>query len=263
MSTEEILRREHNERAAFSRVGASGRSALSDAELLLPAATIERYRAALRGERALTALERMMAWVAPLEGKRVLEICCHTGEYGALLAKLGATVDAVDIAAPLVARAQRRAEINGVAGRLRPAVMSVHALAFPDASFDVVFGKASLHHLDLAAAQREILRVLRPGGVAVFAEPVAPPGWLAAIRRLVPVPADADSPDERALSADDLASFCAPFRAERRVELRLLERLDRVVPRASGPLARLDTLLLRELPSLRRYAATRVFALTR
>jgi SAM-dependent methyltransferase len=39
------------------------------------------------------------------------------------------------------------------------------SLPFPDASFDVVFARAVLHHaLDLKSACREIFRVLKPGG---------------------------------------------------------------------------------------------------
>lgn len=38
-------------------------------------------------------------------------------------------------------------------------------LPFPDASFDIVFGRAVLHHArDLPAACREVFRVLKPGG---------------------------------------------------------------------------------------------------
>lgn len=43
-------------------------------------------------------------------------------------------------------------------------------LPFADASFDVIFARAVLHHIaDLPAAMREFWRVLRPGGVFVAA----------------------------------------------------------------------------------------------
>lgn len=42
-------------------------------------------------------------------------------------------------------------------------------LPFPDRSFDVVYGRAVLHHArDLPALMREVARVLRPGGRALF-----------------------------------------------------------------------------------------------
>jgi SAM-dependent methyltransferase len=40
----------------------------------------------------------------------------------------------------------------------------------PTASFDLVVGKWVLHHVDVAAAAREVHRLLRPGGRAVFFE---------------------------------------------------------------------------------------------
>lgn len=44
------------------------------------------------------------------------------------------------------------------------------ALPFPDDTFDLVCGHAVLHHIpDLDLAMREVLRVLKPGGVFVFA----------------------------------------------------------------------------------------------
>jgi SAM-dependent methyltransferase len=50
--------------------------------------------------------------------------------------------------------------------------MDAHKLDFADASFDMIFGVAILHHLDFALAMREIHRVLRKGGKIVFMEPL-------------------------------------------------------------------------------------------
>lgn len=266
MRSDDILRREENERAAFSRVATSGRSAVAgDADLLVPEATVARYGAAARGEVApLTSLEQMFAWIGPrLDGLRVLEICCHDGEFGTILARLGAQVDSIDIAAPLVEQARRRAHVNGVADRLRPTVMSVHEMGFPDATFDVVFGKASLHHLDLRAARDEIHRVLRPGGVGVFSEPIVLWPALRRLRELVPVPLDADSPDERPLSSADLDGFCEPFAERREHYSRMLGRLDRVVPGARFMLRRVDRSLLGALPAMRVAAGVCTFKVVR
>lgn len=51
-------------------------------------------------------------------------------------------------------------------------VMDAHSLEFPDESVDLVIGNAILHHLDFQRAILELLRVLRPGGHAVFMEPL-------------------------------------------------------------------------------------------
>src|SRR6185436_8970785 len=141
MLNDQVLRRERNERETFSRLAVDGRSAVvPDDELVMSDHLIEQYAAVLRGvERpATTPLEQMVAWLGPsLKNKRVLEICCHNCEFGTILARLGATVDSIDIAAPLIAQAHRRVLINGVAGRLRPAVMSVHDMRFAAGTFDV------------------------------------------------------------------------------------------------------------------------------
>jgi ubiquinone/menaquinone biosynthesis C-methylase UbiE len=47
-----------------------------------------------------------------------------------------------------------------------------HDMPFPDDSFDLVVGRAILHHLNLDQAVAEIHRVLRREGKAVFIEPL-------------------------------------------------------------------------------------------
>ena len=51
-------------------------------------------------------------------------------------------------------------------------LMDAHHLDFDDESCDFVFGAAILHHLDYTQALNEIRRVLKPGGIMVFMEPL-------------------------------------------------------------------------------------------
>lgn len=76
-------------------------------------------------------------------------------------------------------------------------VMDCHGLALADESVDVVVGRAILHHLEFDTAIREINRVLRPGGHALFVEPLRdnPAGKL--VRLLTP---SARTKDELPLS---------------------------------------------------------------
>jgi SAM-dependent methyltransferase len=88
--------------------------------------------------------------------------------------------------------------------RIRPRflLMDAHRLGFPDACFDAVFGVSILHHLDFKTGLAEIRRVLKPGGLMLFAEPLDnnPVGRL--VRALTP---HARTPDERPLCFAELA----------------------------------------------------------
>lgn len=249
MRSEATLQREQREREAFSKI-ASGRSEVSDDDLAIAPSEIAHYRALAEGTATPTySIEHVFALANP-RGKRVLEVCCHHGENGALLALLGAEVDAIDIAEPLIALARRRIARNGLEGKMRAHVMSAHEMELPDNTFDVVWGKASLHHLDLELARREIYRVLKPGGYAVFSEPVQLLPGIRALRKLVPIKPDLESPDERPLSGQDLEEFCRPFSKVEMFGYRLFARLDRLSGRLGRPLSRLDRRLLDAVPQL-------------
>lgn len=258
MTSDAVRERERRERETFSRIAAE-RSAVTEDELVIEPSEIARYREFAEGRaRPIYSIEKVFALTAP-RGKRVLEICCHHGENGALLAFLGGDVDSVDIAEPLVELAKQRIVKNGIEGKQRAHVMSVHEMEFPDNTFDVVFGKASLHHLDLALARREIYRVLKPGGCAVFSEPVQLLPGMNTLRRWVPITPDAESPDERPLSKHDLDEFCRPFSRVETFGFRLFARLDRLSIRIQEPLSKLDRTLLDRFPQLAPLAGLCVF----
>jgi 2-polyprenyl-6-hydroxyphenyl methylase/3-demethylubiquinone-9 3-methyltransferase len=98
---------------------------------------------------------------------RVLDVGCGGGLVSEALASLGYQVTGVDLSAGAIAAARRHAESSGVGVRYQ--VGSAYQLPADDASMDMVVLSDVLEHLhDLPAAVREVARVLRPGGIAVF-----------------------------------------------------------------------------------------------
>ncbi len=51
-------------------------------------------------------------------------------------------------------------------------IMDANELEFPDESFDVVYGGAILHHLDIEQTLSHVHRVLKPNGSILFLEPL-------------------------------------------------------------------------------------------
>ncbi|KAB1072744.1 class I SAM-dependent methyltransferase [Methylobacterium planeticum] len=109
------------------------------------------------------ALEHCVTRLDPLPNERVLDLATGTGWTSRLLARRGARVTGIDIAADLLASARTRAaaERLDIAYRLEDA----EALSSADAAFDVVastFGVMFAGRPEAAAA--EMARVCRKGG---------------------------------------------------------------------------------------------------
>ncbi|MCW2957341.1 MAG: class SAM-dependent methyltransferase [Solirubrobacterales bacterium] len=101
---------------------------------------------------------------------RALEIGAGTGYFTLNLMQAGVVRSAVcsDISEGMLETLAGNAQRLGL--DVDTAVADAEALPFADASFDLVLGHAVLHHLpDLNQAFREFFRVLRPGGVLLFA----------------------------------------------------------------------------------------------
>jgi ubiquinone/menaquinone biosynthesis C-methylase UbiE len=121
----------------------------------------------------------------------VLEYGCGIGENALQLAPVARSVVGIDISEVGVERANVEAKIRGL-GNASFKVMDAERLAFPDASFDLVFGVGIVHHLDVSRSIAEIRRILRPNGVALFWEPLGHNPIINFYRHLTPSARTAD-----------------------------------------------------------------------
>ncbi|NEQ18889.1 MAG: methyltransferase domain-containing protein [Microcoleus sp. SIO2G3] len=102
-------------------------------------------------------------------GTTVLDVGCGIGGSSRILARdYGFAVTGITISPQQVKRAQ---ELTPPELNAQFAVDDAMALSFPDASFDVVWSiEAGPHMPDKAVFARELMRVLKPGGVLVVAD---------------------------------------------------------------------------------------------
>jgi len=116
----------------------------------------------------------------------------------------------INISKKEIKKGRKKAQKNGV--KIDFKVADAHKMPFEDNKFDIVFGGSVIHHLDIPRATKEINRVLKPGGLMIFSEPlgVNPVGVL--FRYLTP---EARTPDERPLFPSDLEVINTYFEAER------------------------------------------------
>jgi SAM-dependent methyltransferase len=119
-----------------------------------------------------------LAVLADLIGGRptaaALDLGCGGGHASFVLAPRVARVVAYDLSEAMVATTRAEAERRGhhnVEGRVGVA----ERLPYEPASFDLVVSRYSAHHWsDAAGGVREVHRVLKPGGMAVFMDVVTP-----------------------------------------------------------------------------------------
>lgn len=119
-------------------------------------------------------LERLLREAAVQGGERVLDLGCGPGHTALALAARGCEVVGLDLAAPMLDHARRLAAERGLQS-VRFERGDVEALPHPRGAFDRVTSRFSAHHYpEPQAALREVARVLRPGGLFLLSDTVAP-----------------------------------------------------------------------------------------
>ena len=194
-----------------------------------------------------------------VKGKQLLDFGCGMGEESVYFAKLGATVTGIDISEIGIASLKERAAYHKLP--ITAMEMTVDPTEFADESFDRVHGLGILHHVGITKGLAEVRRVLRPGGVAVFLEPMGDSRVVETVKEWLMTNArflgefDEVTDHERNLTWREIDAELAHFTRATVYPYHLLFRLKRFLPTlALNAVRRIDAATLTLLPGLKRFA---------
>lgn len=194
-----------------------------------------------------------------LRNQQLLDLGCGMGEESVYFAKLGARVTGIDISEVGVETLKRRAVHHRLP--IRALQMRADPTDLPTASFDRVHGLGILHHVGIDRGLAEVHRLLKPGGIAVFLEPLGNSPGVEAAKRWIMTNArflgdfEEVTDHEENLRWVDLERATARFSDTCTIPYNLLFRLKRFYPtKAWNFVRKLDFGLLNLAPSLRYFA---------
>lgn len=141
------------------------------------------------------------------KGRRLLEYGCGNASLGFDVAPVAKEVIGIDISDVAIQQAQRIASHKQLEN-VRFVVDNAESMRQPDASVDVLVGSGIVHHLDIPRAMGEVRRVLKDGGIAIFAEPLGHNPVVNWYRNRTP---EIRTADEHPLLAQDLKQMAQGF----------------------------------------------------
>ena len=197
-------------------------------------------------------------------GKRILSLGGGIDSLAVALAKADNRIVSVDISPVAVAATAALARHEGVADKVTALVSASERIELPGESFDIVLSKRALHHMDVGRTVARARDLLVDGGLFVAEEPICLSAVLQWVHRTFPFhPSAPRTPDERELTADDLALIAHTFRDVRTRVFDCLTRESVAYALVNlrmewllSPLGRLDDLLLNTALPMLRGAAT-------
>lgn len=201
--TADTLVRSTADRAQRERDHFNALTTVHQGTLVMAASNISRYDRPPAN--TVYPLEYAFHLLGELAGRRILNVGCGEGLDAVILGALGARVIGLDISDAAVALTKARATANGVRDRVNAMVADAAVLPVATESIDGILAAAVMHHVDIPRAAAELGRVLRPGGVVVFIEPLADPYIFGLVKRMLPLARQPDiSEDERPLTQVDV-----------------------------------------------------------
>ena len=179
---------------------------------------------------------------------------------GVVILDKSSTVFAFDISQASLREAKKNSTNSSTSNSILFSRMEAERLGLLDASFDLVLGNSILHHTDLSSALREVKRVLKKGGKALFVEPLNHNPAINAFRRLTPW---RRSRYEKPLSLGELRRLCRNFSgffvegyyflSVFAIAAYLIHGDKTLLIRTMRQLARFDNFVLHLFPKLNRY----------
>jgi len=118
-----------------------------------------------------TIYKKAYSFLGNLNGKIVLEYGCGVGRNLIYFCSKGAKYTGIDISNLRISKANEIIRSKALGSQASAVKMNAEKLEFPDNSFDIVYGEAIIHHLDMDIAMKEIKRAIKPNGFALFIEP--------------------------------------------------------------------------------------------
>lgn len=184
-----------------------------------------------------------------INNKYVLEYGCGPGSSTFDLARSGAKVHAIDISEVAIKQTLDQAAEENLT--INASVMNAENLVFDKGSFDLVCGSGILHHLDLERSYKEIHRVLKSDGRAVFFEPLGHNPIINLYRLLTP---KMRTEDEHPLLMSDIKLAEKYFINVKATHFNLTAIAATLLPTLSGFFSKTDEMIFKIIPYLKRHS---------
>jgi len=191
------------------------------------------------------------------KGKELLEYGCGAAEIAKKWLEAGVKLTGIDISPVAIEVSKNYAASTPYKDNAKFYEMNAEQMSFEDDKFDVVCGSGIIHHLDIDKSYKEIVRVLKKDGKAVFVEPLGHHPLVNYYRKKTP---HLRTPDEHPLLKKDL-DLLSDYFEDVNIEYYALLSLG-AVPFRNTPLYNIvlkcllgvDKLIFKFIPPLRHYA---------